>query len=73
MIRELTDSIVECITHKVRMKEKQLTLSEERSIRDCDFVIDNTRKHWTCASCHIVWVSVLEQDNINILAVPKSQ
>lgn len=72
MIREWTDSVVECTIHNVRMRERQLTLTEEREVRDCDLIIDDTRKHWVCDSCRIVWVSIIEDNEMNVIGIPKS-
>jgi len=72
MTQEWTDLVPECTIHNVPMRVKQLTLTEERSVRDCRLIIDDTRKHWVCDSCRIVWVSIIEDDGADILGIPKS-
>lgn len=72
MLREWTDSVMECTIHNVQMREKQLTRQEEMEVRNCDLIIDDTRKHWVCRSCRIVWVAILEQDGMNVLGIPTS-
>jgi len=72
MIREWTDKVMECTIHNTAMRERQLTLTEEREVRDCDLIIDDTRKHWVCDACRIVWVSIIEDNGMNVLVIPKS-